>query len=451
MAMDERFWFHFSLSIERMTELLIPIIVMECLMPAGRLRPAVRRLCLGCLTFLIMVVILWNKDTSLSFSCVVITTITILLCGCFYGGSWKTRFPICLLGGLFLVLIDGLLLPVFAMIFGVTTKQVFTTPSILPLWSLIELVYGQIVRLCLTRWKKHQTMTGSYVALSLFLPAVVIMVDSTVLLMNRHSMHLGYSVAISCALIVAVAVHFILMGQLNRQITLNQQYALQASLDQERADALLESYTTQRRLTHEFTNHLEALRLILDQGNLEEARSYVGKVSKQVSAATNVVNTHNPLMDSLLSRKYEQAAAQGVVLNFDLSDLRDQPLENSDLVIVISNLLNNAIEAASQATSPEIYVRARLSGQEMILSVRNRVKEDVVIPADGLPASTKLEPGHGMGLLNVCEVLSRYQAEYTISCTDNWFRFTCAVPVGQTRTPPYSPQKAAMPRGVWQG
>ena len=45
-----------------------------------------------------------------------------------------------------------------------------------------------------------------------------------------------------------------------------------------------------------------------------------------------------------------------------------------------------------------------------------------------LPRSTKAEPGHGMGLVNVREVLDRCRCEYTLSCRDRWFRFTCAVP-----------------------
>ena len=50
------------------------------------------------------------------------------------------------------------------------------------------------------------------------------------------------------------------------------------------------------------------------------------------------------------------------------------------------------------------------------------------IPEGQLPRSTKREPGHGMGLANVCAVLEAHNAEYTLSCRDNWFRFTCAFP-----------------------
>ena len=45
-----------------------------------------------------------------------------------------------------------------------------------------------------------------------------------------------------------------------------------------------------------------------------------------------------------------------------------------------------------------------------------------------LPGTTKKESGHGMGLANVQDVLRKYGAEYTVSCRDRWFRFTCAIP-----------------------
>ena len=78
-------------------------------------------------------------------------------------------------------------------------------------------------------------------------------------------------------------------------------------------------------------------------------------------------------------------------------------------------------------------MRVRKTGEEYLLSVRNRVQRDVELPPDGqLPRTTRKEPGHGMGLSNVRDVLLRHGAEYTLSCRDNWFRFTCAVPTGNS-------------------
>ena len=140
------------------------------------------------------------------------------------------------------------------------------------------------------------------------------------------------------------------------------------------------------------------------------------------------MNTHNPLLDAILSRKYEEAARRGVSIYFDLCDLKRLPFASTDMVIVLSNLLDNAIRAATEAQPPEVYVRVRKTEEEYLLSVRNRVKADIPIEDGRLPASTKKERGHGMGLVNVTDILRRYGAEYTVSCREQWFRFTCSLP-----------------------
>ena len=89
------------------------------------------------------------------------------------------------------------------------------------------------------------------------------------------------------------------------------------------------------------------------------------------------MDTHNPLLDSILTRKYEEATRQGVSVYFDLCDLRDFPLSGVDMVTVLANLLDNAICAAAQAYPPEVYVRVRKTEEEYLLSVRNRVQKDL--------------------------------------------------------------------------
>lgn len=110
---------------------------------------------------------------------------------------------------------------------------------------------------------------------------------------------------------------------LNEQVVQRKDSEYQARLEQERAEALLDSYTTQRRLTHEFTNHTEALSLMLQQGDVEGAKAYLADVGRTIQANTAILNSHNPLLDALLSKKYEEAARRGVMMYFDLSDLRD--------------------------------------------------------------------------------------------------------------------------------
>ena len=93
---------------------------------------------------------------------------------------------------------------------------------------------------------------------------------------------------------------------------------------------------------------MTALTALLDQGDLKGAQAYIASVSKTVAAGTTIMDTHNPLLDSILSKKYEEAAKVGVNIYFDLCDLKRMPFDSMDMVIVLSNLLDNATRAAAQ-------------------------------------------------------------------------------------------------------
>ena len=238
----------------------------------------------------------------------------------------------------------------------------------------------------------------------------------------------GLMLLICIGLALSVTVYLILMALFSTQTLQAGQVQAQMKMEQERADALMESYQTQRRLTHEFTNHMDAVNFYLEQGDVEGARAYLASISQRVAAGTAVVNTNNPLLDALLSKEYRKAVQKGVMLQFDLCDLKWFPLRTADLVTVMCNLLDNAVEAAASASPPQITLRIKQMEGEYLVSVRNRVKRDLVLDAGTLPSSTKAESGHGMGLANVCGVLERCGGTYTISCKDRWFCFTFTLP-----------------------
>ena len=262
-----------------------------------------------------------------------------------------------------------------------------------------------------------------------FFPGVAVVLNIVLMVTGTRQPATLVTMLLTFGMSVAVLVHIAIVQMFNEQVVQRENSRYRARLEQQRAEALLDSYTEQRRLTHEFTNHMSALSALLDQDDLKGARTYLASVSKLVAAGTTIMDTHNPLLDSILSKKYEEAAQKGVTVYFDLCDLKEIPFDGMDMVIVLSNLLDNAIRAAAQALPPEVYVRIRKTPEEYLLSVRNRVQDDLDLEDNKLPGTTKKESGHGMGFANVQEVLRKYGAEYTVSCRDRWFRFTCAIPV----------------------
>lgn len=346
-----------------------------------------------------------------------------------FGGTFADKLTACLINGTMCLLVENTVNYTYSWFTGVRTGEAWQHPGCLIALCAANLIVGAAVAHSLYSWNQKCALQPLQALVMSFFPGVAVVLNIVLMVTGTQQPATRMTMLLTFGMSVAVLVHIAIVQMFNDQVVQRQNSRYRAQLEQQRAEALLDSYTEQRRLTHEFTNHIEALTLLLQQGEYEEAKAYLATVTKIIAAHTTIMNTHNPLLDALLSKKYEEATRKGVMLYFDLPDLRAIPLEKTDLVMVVSNLLNNAIDAAAQADPPEVYFRMRKTEEELLLSVRNRVREDLDLPDGQLPRSTKKEPGHGIGLWNVTDVLRKYQGEYAISCRDKWFRFTCSVPV----------------------
>ncbi len=369
---------------------------------------------------------LWGHYTAFSFWALFFNALRMLMASMFFGGTLtKKAFSVVACGGITLFY-GNLLGSLVARFRQIRLAQVWLTPEIMVLYLLLNLfVYLGIRVLKKQSWVEEpvqRRLSGLYLTVLTLLSVILTA-------FGQMSLQYEFLFLICLGLVISVMIYFALLAIFNARLAQANQTVLQMKMEQERADALMESYQAQRRLTHEFTNHMDAVNFYLNKGDAAGAREYLASVAQRISAGTSVVNTHNPLLDALLSRAYHSASEKEIMMNFDLCDLRQFPLSNTDMVTVISNLLDNAIRAAAQADPPQINVRIKQMDGEYVVSVRNRVREDVPLHGDELPASTKQEPGHGVGLANVRSVLVRYGGEYAISCKDRWFCFTFTVPV----------------------
>ena len=99
------------------------------------------------------------------------------------------------------------------------------------------------------------------------------------------------------------------------------------------------------------------------------------------------------------------------------SNLRDISLDNSELTVILSNLLNNAIEATSMIKKKELEVFIEEDNKYYIISVKNRtegLKVEDLSNIFKMGYSTKGE-GRGYGLYNVKNIVDKYKGKIQLS------------------------------------
>ena len=170
------------------------------------------------------------------------------------------------------------------------------------------------------------------------------------------------------------------------------------SMQQARYDNLLATTRQVRQARHDIRHHFHVLQSLAERGNLEEILKYLAQAQGDVPAG-DLGLCENAVVDSVAGFFVLQYREHGIPLTFTLDLPRELSVPDTDLCSVLSNLLENAMEA-SLKTAPErrkVNVSARLhSGNVLLLSATNNYDGEVR-EKDGVFLSSK-RPGEGIGL-----------------------------------------------------
>jgi len=199
-----------------------------------------------------------------------------------------------------------------------------------------------------------------------------------------------------------------------RIVTLRDHTQLQRLLGElDAVRSLAESLQAQN---HEASNRLHTVVSLIEIGRPERAREFAVSELQFAQAMTDrVVGTvGDPVLASLLLAKLSQAQERGVVLTLELGhEALNTRLPAQDVVTVVGNLLDNAIEAARGGPAPrQVELRAGTTPDAIDLIVTNTGAELGAVELAHMFErgwTTKAEPGHGLGLVLVRSTVERWQ------------------------------------------
>lgn len=234
-------------------------------------------------------------------------------------------------------------------------------------------------------------------------------------------------IAAVCGLIFAtnVAVLYLLermektVENQERVLALEQQLQFQAK-NMESASQL---YTAQRHKVHDFRAHLNTLQGLLENQEYDAAEQYLNSVTQEQTDRLFLVNSHHAILDALFNTKATEAIQKGIEIDFELNDLSTLPFDVSDMVVLFSNLLDNAIEACEKINSNRVIRVSAVLKQSFLFSIRNTTLP-VEIKNDTIKTTKPNAHLHGFGLSNIKLILNKYHADFVMDYEDGWFQFT---------------------------
>ena len=169
-------------------------------------------------------------------------------------------------------------------------------------------------------------------------------------------------------------------------------------------------YDETKSFRHDIRNHIAVVKNLLQSGKLEEAVSYMEDMDDMAEKMSFPCSTNNPVVDILVGNKLGIAKSMGI--DVDCSLLLPYPcsLRDIDICIILSNALDNAIQACKCLYGIEkyIHVSGRIQGDFLMMEIENSFH--------GKGAFKK-----GTGLSNVKKVAEKYGGAMSIEAQENKF------------------------------
>lgn len=199
--------------------------------------------------------------------------------------------------------------------------------------------------------------------------------------------------------------------------------------DLEMYEASLQSSMQQKKLIHEFKNHMTCMAGLLKQQEYEKLNRYLEQIHNDVEKGTDRIDTNHKIVNAVLNGKYREAQEKDILLVIKTNDLSKLWLKDQDIVILLSNLLNNALEAAQVCTDKTVWLDMAAEEKQFALSVTNSCRMKPPRNGDTYVTTKTVQPHmHGIGIENIKSVVTKYHGNYAIKEEDSLFSFSILIP-----------------------
>lgn len=185
-----------------------------------------------------------------------------------------------------------------------------------------------------------------------------------------------------------------------------------------------------RKIKHDMLNHMISLNYLLEKSDTTEAKSYIREIEGRIRAIANTIETGNNIVDAILNEKIQIAQEFDIEIVFKGALENNHFIEIVDLCTIVSNSLDNAIEAVHELpveASRCISIKTSLTKGYWLYKIEND-SIPVYIDNNKNIVTTKLDQSwHGFGLINIREAVNKYGGELNLTYQENKFMLEIAI------------------------
>ena len=185
-----------------------------------------------------------------------------------------------------------------------------------------------------------------------------------------------------------------------------------------------------RRLKHDMKNHFMVLSSYLASEDYEAAKNYSSEILDKLNTMNSYVETGNSLMNHIVNEKFQFAREQGIQIKAEIENLSFECMKSIDFSALLTNMMDNAIEASVQEKIGEKEINLIVSSKRGydVICVKNKIAVSVLEKNPALQTEKKDADSHGIGIPRMREIVERYNGMFDIYEADGFFCISAFIP-----------------------
>ncbi|MFR3961447.1 sensor histidine kinase [Eubacterium ventriosum] len=189
----------------------------------------------------------------------------------------------------------------------------------------------------------------------------------------------------------------------------------------EQYNMITEKIEKTRKSRHDIHHHINVVYQLAKENKIEQLIEYLEEYNKIDSTKEPMVYCNNSTVDAILNHYILLAKDNGIEVHLNVALPEELKIRDTDLCIVIGNLLENAIEASEKEENKRIKLRINRSNEYICMLVSNLYNGEIKKGHSGYYSRKREFKDTGIGLSSVSAVVEKYDGRMEIDHTNGEF------------------------------
>lgn len=236
-----------------------------------------------------------------------------------------------------------------------------------------------------------------------------------------NGQNFAFAMAISAGFFFVLSLVMRLVRENNLVLQLraeNYQFSLQTLQYQSLQERIEETC----RARHDLRQCMTVIQSYLQHGNRTELERFASSYCATLPPDNPILYSRNAALNAVLSYYAQRALREKIPFTCHVNYPEATTIADTEIVVLVGNMLENAVDACAQQTQPEKFIRlsVQMQGGALVVILSNSYTGDPVSGA--LPLHSAKHAGKGIGLASVRKIAEKHRGTASFEGDGKVFR-----------------------------